>query len=299
VKLRTNVSKLVRVGVACKVAAPLMRGSYRVSPRGEPRVLPSVGGVVYNVLCGDPALGWAADHVEPGASLGLPRKEATALAALSSLTQVGNRVEVLGGAAKGARGVVTGKHGGIEHVIADFAPRDLRRLVPGDSVQVEAFGLGLELLEFPKVKPMNVDPGLLDKLGLTSRRGRMVVPVTLVVPAELMGSGLGEASSQSGDYDLQCSDPSSVRRHGLERLRLGDLVAISDADHSFGRIFRKGAMTVGVVCHGDCVQAGHGPGITTILTSASGAIQPRVSAGANIAHIMKIGRFRRGRKRAR
>ena len=293
-KLKTNVKKLVRMGVSCKVDPPYMGGTYRVSPEGKPKVLPSVGGVVYNVLCGDPAMGWAADHIEPGASLGLPHNDKNALAALSNLAQIGNRVLVLNGAAKGARGVVTGKHGGIEHVIADFPRRRLLRLATGDTVQVEAFGLGLELLDCPEVKAMNIDPSLLDRLGASIRKGTLSVPVARVVPAELMGSGLGHASSHTGDYDLQCSDPASVKKWGLDRLRLGDLVAITDADHTFGRIFRKGAVTVGVVCHGDCVQAGHGPGVTTVLTSARGAIRPVKSPGANIAKILKLGRFRRG-----
>ncbi len=295
-KLRTNVDRLVRMGVSAKVDPPFMRAGYRISPDGEAKVLPSVGGVVYNVLCGDPALGWAADHVEPGASVGLPHKDGAALAALSRLAQVGNTVRVLSGAAKGARGVVTGKHGGIEHLLVDFPVRDLKKLASGDTVQVDAFGLGLELGDFPAVTAMNVDPGFLARMGLARSKSKLVVPATLVVPAELMGSGLGQAGSHSGDYDLQCSDPKSVKKWGIEKLRLGDIVVITDADHTYGRIFRKGAVSIGIVSHGDCVQAGHGPGVTTLLTSASGAIQPKLSAKANIARIMKIGRFR-GKKR--
>ncbi len=295
-KLRTNVKRLVRMGVSAKVDPPTMRANYRVSPTGEAKVLPSVGGVVYNVLAGDPALGWAADHIEPGASLGLPRKDGGQVVALNVLAQIGNSVRVFSGAAKGARGVVTGKHGGIEHVVADFAGRDLRRLAAGDSVQIEAFGLGLELADFPDVKVMNVDPGLLDRLGVTRKAKKLVVPVALSIPAELMGSGLGASSCQTGDYDIQCADPASVKKWGLEKLRLGDLVAVIDADHSYGRIFRKGAVSVGVVIHGDCVGAGHGPGLTTVLTSAAGGIVPRKSAGANIARVMRIGRFRSGRR---
>jgi len=291
-KLRTNTERLVRMGVSAKVDPPFMRSGYRISPDGEARVLPSVGGVVYNVLCGDPALGWAADHIEPGASVGLPHKEGPALAALSRLAQVGNTVRVLSGAARGARGTVTGKHGGIEHLIVDFAVRDLKKLASGDTVQVDAFGLGLELLDFPEVTPMNVDPVLLAKMKLSRSKGKLSVPVALTVPAELMGSGLGHDSGHSGDYDLQCSDPRSVKKWGIEKLRLGDIVAITDADHTFGRIFRKGAVTIGIVSHGDCVQAGHGPGVTTLLTSASGAIVPRISKKANIADILRIGRSR-------
>jgi hypothetical protein len=291
-KLRTNVDRLVRMGVSAKVDPPIMRG-YRVSPEGRPKILPSVGGVVYNVLCGDVARGWAGDHIEPGASLGLPPSEGAQVAALNNLAQIGNSAVVLSGAAKGARGVVTGKHGGIEHVLVDFAGSDMRRLASGDVVQIEAFGLGLELTDFPQVRVMNLDPGLLGRLGLGARAGQLVVPVALSVPAELMGSGLGRDSCQSGDYDLQCFDPQAVRRWGLDALRLGDLVAITDADHSDGRIYRQGAVSVGVIIHGDCVMAGHGPGVTTILTSSTGAIRPVRSAGANIARIMRIGRFRR------
>jgi Domain of unknown function (DUF4438), N-terminal/Domain of unknown function (DUF4438), C-terminal len=295
-KLRTNIDKLVRMGVSAHVDPPFMRSEYRISPDGQAKVLPSVGGVVYNVLCGDLALGWAADHIEPGASVGLPHKDAAALAALSRLAQVGNTVRVLSGAAKGARGIVTGKHGGIEHLMVDFAVRDLKKLASGDTVQVDAFGLGLELLDFPQITAMNIDPEFLKKLRLSRQKGKLVVPVALSVPAELMGSGLGHGSSHSGDYDLQCSDPSSVKRWNIEKLRLGDIIAITDADHTYGRIFRKGAITVGIVSHGDCVQAGHGPGVTTLLTSATGAILPKRSPKANLASIMKIGRSR-GKKR--
>ncbi len=49
---------------------------------------------------------------------------------------------------------------------------------------------------------------------------------------------------------------------GLDNLRLGDLVAIRDSDISYGCIYRKGSMTVGIVTHSDCVIVGHGHGVT-------------------------------------
>jgi hypothetical protein len=75
---------------------------------------------------------------------------------------------------------------------------------------------------------------------------------------------------------------------GLRELRLGDLVAIVDADNSFGRVYRSGAVTIGVVAHGMSYIADHGPGVTTILTSASGAIEPCIDAGANLATILGL-----------
>ena len=67
-----------------------------------------------------------------------------------------------------------------------------------------------------------------------------------------------------------------VEQYGLGSLRLGDLVAIIDADHSFGRIYRQGAVSVGVVVHTNCVTAGHGPGVTTLMTSSDGKIVPQI-----------------------
>ena len=42
------------------------------------------------------------------------------------------------------KGVVTGKHGGIEHVMIDFPPETLDKLQIGDWIQVRGFGTGIE-----------------------------------------------------------------------------------------------------------------------------------------------------------
>jgi hypothetical protein len=109
-----------------------------------------------------------------------------------------------------------------------------------------------------------------------------------MVPAAIMGSGLGTNQVNSGDYDIQLFDSTIVTQYGLESLRFGDLVAIIDADHSFGRIYRQGAVSVGVVVHTNCITAGHGPGVTTLMTSSDGKIIPKVSQSANIASLLKI-----------
>ena len=103
-----------------------------------------------------------------------------------------------------------------------------------------------------------------------------------------MGSGLGRQTVVRGDYDIQCFDDATVREFGLRELRLGDVVAIADADNSFGRAYRTGAVTIAVVSHGMSFIAGHGPGVTTLLTSASGAIEPHVDARANLATILGL-----------
>ena len=44
-------------------------------------------------------------------------------------------------------------------------------------------------------------------------------------------------------------------------------MALEDCDNCFGRSYRRGALTVGVVVHSDCFVAGHGPGVTTLFTA--------------------------------
>ena len=103
-----------------------------------------------------------------------------------------------------------------------------------------------------------------------------------------MGSGLGATHTYSGDYDIQLFDEEIRKEYNLETLRLGDLIAIKDADHSYGRIYRKGAVTIGIIVHSDCIISGHGPGVTTILTSTRGKIKPKINPDANIANILKL-----------
>ncbi|MFZ0965253.1 MAG: DUF4438 domain-containing protein [Candidatus Bathyarchaeia archaeon] len=291
--LRTNVEKLVKISVVGEVASPVFgRGVYNISAQGTPLVLPGVGGITYNVRVGDSACGWEADHVEPGVSIenkeNDPRFGQGANIALNVLSCVGNEAVVVTGDAKGAKGVVTGKHGGIEHVLMDFQSETLEKLMLGDKVLVKAFGVGLKLLDCPEIKVMNIDPRFLEALDLKPNSDKLEIPVTHIVPAAIMGSGLGANQTYSGDYDIQLFDEGARKEYGLDDLRLGDLVAILDADHSYGRIYKQGAVSVGIVVHTNCVTSGHGPGVTTLFTSSNGKIIPKVDAKANIASILKL-----------
>lgn len=291
--LRMNIDKLVKMSVVGEVASPVVgRSVYNVSATGTPSILPGVGGITYNVRVGDLACGWEADHVEPGVSVenkeNDPRYGQGANAAFNILSCVGNEATVVNGDAKGAKGVVTGKHGGIEHVLVDFPPETLEKLMLGDKVLVKAFGVGLKLLDFPDVKVMNMDPAFLEKLKPKAKGEKLEISVTHLIPAAIMGSGLGSNQTYSGDYDIQLFDDPVIKQYQLEDLRLGDLVAIIDADHSFGRIYRQGAITIGIIVHTNCVTAGHGPGVTTLLTSSTGKIIPQINSKANIAKLLKL-----------
>jgi len=294
-KVKINQERLVQVSVMGEVHAPHSRGGqpYGVGHDGVARVLPGTGGITYNIRVGDSALGWAADHVEPGVTVLNPNEEENN--SLNILACVGNEAKVASGDAKGKVGVVTGKHGGSEHILVDFPPEALEALVHGDKILIRAWGRGMEIEGFPEVKTLNLSPQLFEAMGLQGdpHTGVLTVPVAAIVPGELMGSGVG-ASSERGDYDIMTNDREALAEQGLEGLRLGDIVAIKDHDNSFGRNWRKGAMSIGIVVHSDCFGAGHGPGVTTLLTSATGKIVPQLDKGANIAHYLKCGTLREG-----
>jgi hypothetical protein len=290
--LRTNREKLIKISVMGEVASPTTKNVYNISATGTPCILPGVGGITYNLRVGDFACGWEADHVEPCVSTVNKENDARSGSAASTayniLSCVGNHAIVASGDAKGATGIVTGKHGGIEHVLLDFKPEFLDRLLIGDKIQIKAYGTGLKLLDFPEIKLVNMDPSLLDAINPQITGDKLSVPVTHLIPANIMGSGLGANQVNSGDYDIQMFDDSIVKQFGLETLRIGDLVAIIDADHSYGRIYRKGAVSIGVVVHANCVTAGHGPGVTSLMTSPNGKIIPQINQKANLASLLKL-----------
>ena len=295
--IKANLNRLVEISVIGKVASPKARPSpYRVSPDGDPKVLPGVGGITYNVRVGDPVCGWQADHVEPGVTI-KNADEAENLG-LNLLACIGNEGVVKSGDAKGGVGVVTGKHGGINHVLLDFPEKTVSKLIVGDTIQVRGHGVGLELTDFPDVKVMNCSPRLLAKMPLRAGRpkGCLRVPVAGLIPAKVMGSGLGQDNAHLGDYDVQLFDPDTVKEFGLDAMRFGDVVALVDADHTYGRVWRRGAKSVGVVVHSACTTAGHGPGVVTLFTSRQGKIQTPKDPDANIGRYLGIGRFR-GKRR--
>ena len=293
--LRTNRDRVVMLSVMGAVAPPVRRLDFRVSADGEPFVLPGTGGITYNVLVWDLCFGWAGDHVEPGVSTcaDTERRSEGKNAGYNTYACIGNRARVVTGEAKGAEGVVVGHHGGIEHVMVDFDPADMEKMLIDDKILVKGYGQGLRLLDYPEVKLMNLDPDLLDKLGIVEKDGSLHVPVAMEIPAKLMGSGLGMGNCYSGDYDITTTDRALIAELGIDRLRFGDIVAITDADNRFGRSFLTGAVSIAVIVHSDCLIAGHGPGAATIMTDISGVIKPVVDGKANVGEHLKAGRFRK------
>ncbi len=48
--------------------------------------------------------------------------------------------------------------GGIGHVLVDFQPETLEKLMPVDKILVKAFSVSLKLTDFPDIKAMNMGP---------------------------------------------------------------------------------------------------------------------------------------------
>lgn len=286
---RINRAELVTVVVAGQVANALLRAvPQRIGRDGVLRVVPGTGGIALDRRVGDRAVGLAGDHVEPGASIrntdrdvsGAPGAANRALLAYSC---IGNRVRVVSGPASGAVGVVTGKHGGINNVLVDFAPSVLRRLRIGDRVQVTACGQGMRLVDHPSVTALNLAPRLLARWGVRRHGSHLHVPVSHIVPGGIMGSGLGRSDGVLGDVDIQLSDPRVVRTFRLDTLRFGDLVAVCPFDMRYGPSFQGERITIGVVVHSDSHVAGHGPGVTPLLVGDSSTLRPMFDAEANLA----------------
>ena len=291
--IKTNANKLIKISVIGEVSSPIVSKSvYRISANGIPLIFPGVGGITYNLRVGDLACGWEADHVEPGVSVENKENDSrygnAANTAFNVFSCIGNKATIVNGDAKGDGGIVTGKHGGIEHVLVDFQADTLEKLIPGDKILIKAFGVGLKLVDYPEIRTINMDPKFLEVMNPQEVDGKIQVPVTHIIPAAIMGSGLGANHVHSGDYDIQMFDKKMIKDYNLDNLKLGDLVAIKDADHSYGRIYRQGAISIGIVVHTNCVTAGHGPGITSLMTSASGKITPKSDRKANIAYLLKL-----------
>jgi Domain of unknown function (DUF4438) len=155
-------------------------------------------------------------------------------------------------------------------------------------MQIYSCGLGLELTDYPDVSVFNCAPALLARWGIVEDNGRLNVPVTHRIPANIMGSGLGKNTVWRGDYDIQLFDAETRKRFRLASLRFGDMVAIVDADTRFGASFRQGYLTVGVIVHGDSTVSGHGPGVTPLLCGPAEKLHAIHNSNANLATIFNV-----------
>jgi Domain of unknown function (DUF4438) len=282
--VRTNEDRLVVLGIGAEVRHPSHSGGHAVDDYGRPMILPGMAGVVSNVRVGERVFPWAADHLEPGVSAGC--EDRGQHQALQFLACLGNRVRVLTGPVAGAEGTVVGKHA---FVLVDFPQAALDELAPGDRLLVRAQGQGLSLVDFPEVALRSCGPELLRALPLErTGDGKLRVEVVGEIPAYLMGAGLG-MSSEWANCDVMFTRAETVERHGFADLRLGDVVAMRDQDHRFGRGYRQGLLALGVVAHGGYGGIpGHGTGVVTIASGPAELFELVTTERANVRDYLEL-----------
>ena len=283
--MKTNQKQVVMQSVIGAIHSPTMKNpGYYVGYDGIGRICVGVGGITYNFTLGDSCMEVAGDHVEPGVSL--KNSNDGENNALLTLSCVGNQAVVVSGEAKGAIGTVSGKHGGIDHVMIHFDQEILEKMVIGDRIQIKAYGQGFKLLDYPQIQCMNLDPTLFSKLPYQEKEGKLYFPVTHIIPAYMMGAGIGETTMMSGDYDIMTQDREAMKAYSLETLKFGDFIYIQDQECTHGPHYRKNSGTVGIITHSDSFTAGHGPGVTVLMTSHDDSLQPMIDENANLIHYL-------------
>ena len=292
--LQTNEQNLVEMSVQGQPMYPKFFG-WEATHQGQNLFLPSVGGIVYNVKVGDSVYDLVGDHIEPcvTATASRDKPKDNPNRSFNAYACIGNQARLVSGDAKGATGIVTGHHGGVEHVMVDFADDTLDQLTHDDKFIIRCYGMGLALTNYPEISLYGLAPTLLHKMNIEKTNKGLCVPVTATIPAVLMGSGLGSYSPFTGDYDMQTSDKQTLKEHQLENLKLGDIVAIDDYQTHYGYSYSKNAISIGVVVHADSVLAGHGPGIQIVMTASSKELlATQLAKEANIGNYLGIGRWR-------
>ena len=212
-------------------------------------------------------MGIAGDRCDPGLC-SFNTGDPGVSGAYSNFSCVGNKAVVLSGDAKGAVGTVVGKTvgaGRASNVILHFDDETLHKLSGDDRFRIESCGFGLRLSDYPDVEARSLSPKLLEVMGIEEKDGKLFVPVAKVIPPELISSGLG-GTAFGGDCDM----------------------STLEGDTTLGRTFQRGAVTIGVVSHGDSIELGYGPGITTLLAAKTDVLQGVLCKDANIANYLGL-----------
>ena len=285
--MKLNINQLVKVALQSNASQPSIKlPGYWAGYDGKARVVPGVGGITYSHYLGDCCIGIAGDHVEAGVSS--CNLDSGANGAYMTFACVGNTATVINGDAKGAKGIIVGKHGGCDHVMIAFNQDTIEKLTYNDTFMVQGYGQGLEILDYPNIKVMNIDPSLLLKLPKTENKDSISFGVKTILPAHLLGSGLGASTSLSGDYDIMMHDHKANIEYNLDQLCFGDLVLVLDHYSENGPDYFKGATTLGVIVHSDSFTAGHGPGVCILATSKDGSLKAHIDDQANLKNILKF-----------
>jgi Domain of unknown function (DUF4438), N-terminal/Domain of unknown function (DUF4438), C-terminal len=289
--ITTNKDRLLIHAVQGQIApAQVIRG-YSTTWDGKAKLAIGNGGINYSLNIGDKVFGWAAaDKATVGVAAEATTEDKYNSAWLTH-SSIGNEARVLSGKAAGEKGVVIGTSG--IYILIHFDAPVLDELAIGDTIQVKACGVGLEINGFNDVFVHHLAPEVLDKLEVKNVGGKLEVPVVKEIPAEIMGQGPG-GPSLSGNWHIQTCFPPDIKKYGLDGLRYGDLVLLKDVQTDYWKGYFRGGATVGVINNGPSDMSGQGIGVTPILSTRFGKITGRIDPAANIGKYLGLGSERRG-----
>ncbi|MFN8378096.1 MAG: DUF4438 domain-containing protein [Anaerolineae bacterium] len=168
--LRTSEAQLVAMAVMGNISRPALLSGYTLDNDGVGRVWPGMSGIVYNARVGDPAFGWAGDHVEPERFHANP--DGPAEFALHYLSCMGNKAVVTGGLAKGAEG------SSLANMPASWSTsRPEYTTCSASAIRSRSSRTGVvwPSTDFPQVELKKVSPALLHAMGITVVDGKLRV----------------------------------------------------------------------------------------------------------------------------
>lgn len=289
--VKTNREKLLEIGVIGEITHSSIDSRYVNNWDGKPSLGLGQGGIIYNVKPGDSCFDWAwGEKVEAGVSVdGIGNDSAKG--SFRNFSCVGNEARVVKGEAKGKKGIVVGKVGGLpsfgHHVIVYFEENVLDELAIGDKIQVRSKGVGLRFTDFPMIRAIGVSPKLLETMEIVDKKGKLGVPVTMVIPADYVGMGSGGAPVEASCWNIMTQSPDALEY--LKDIKIGDIVALKDILSTWGRGYYENAYTIGVVSSGASAKLGQGIGVTTLMTCKTSEIEPITEPEANINNYFKLG----------
>jgi len=172
--------------------------------------------------------------------------------------------------------------------LISFTQIDLENLAIDDKIQVKAFGTGLVINGFEDVRVVSESPKLIENLCSTMK-DEVVVPVINIIPAFMLGMGSGGSPPEGGSWEIQTSCPFDMLRElRIDKLRIGDIVALDDILSAYGRGYFKGGITIGVILTGASDVAGQDIAVTTIMTTKNGTIKPKIDSDSNIVSYLEL-----------
>jgi len=259
-QIKTNKDKLLTIAVQGEVAPTKVATSYTTTWDGKAKLAIGVGGINYDLKLGEKIFGWASGD---RATMGVATTGEGG--AWTNYTSIGNEVNILGGEARGEKGIIIGKFE--NYVLVHFPDEVLDKLTIGTSLQVKASGIGLEIKGYKDVFAHGISPETLEKLEIIDVSGKLEIPVVKEIPALIMGQGAGRGSL-SGNWHIQTCFPPDIKKYGMG--------------------YYKGGATIGIICSTPSDVSGLGIGVTPILSSSSGKLTARIDSTANIAKVLGI-----------